>query len=105
MLKLSFFRSHYDKLIVILRDPIEQRISYLNFLNNKGSFHQHESIDYFEEHLEKDLSFSIPYWKDWHQNILNQYKSDQMCIIFYEELKENLILPLVFHCPVVARPD
>ena len=56
-----------------------------------GILHHHKTLEWFDEHFEKVLKNSVPHWKEWHQQILDEYETSQICPLFYEDLKKDII--------------
>ena len=95
--------SSYDRIILITRNPIFQwiglklkailsRIAFLNGL--KGGIREielsdHEILNYFNKDLARDLRIFVPFWRDWYEFFIDNYKRDQICIISYDDLKDG----------------
>ena len=89
--------SSYDRIILITRNPIFQWIAFLNRL--KGGIREigplnelsdHEILNYFDKDLARDLRIFVPFWRDWHEFFIDNYKRDQICITSYALMSDDL---------------
>ena len=82
----------YDRVILVVRDPLEQAFSPSNALI--------DTIDYLESKFPIEKILDIPVyleetvdsWKTWHLKIMKLYQ--EICVIFYHKLKEDVIKEL-----------
>ena len=78
----------YDRIVVIVRDPLETAFSPSNFIKKDVHFLDSkvplEHLDVVS-YLEKFMKI----WENWHDDLLKTY--DDLCVINYGKLRKNLL--------------
>eukprot|EP00093_Oithona_nana_P005622 05622.XXX_290439_289796_1 [CDS] Oithona nana genome sequencing. len=81
----------YDRALLLVRNPLHQILAFTDWKTRNLHNNTRLPLKFYQDFLDPFLNKHVELWQKWHERVLESFSAENICVINYEDLRENVL--------------
>ena len=89
--KSASFNFRYDRALLLVRNPLHQILAFTDWKTRNLHNNTRLPLKFYQDFLDPFFNKHVELWQKWHERVLESFSAENICVINYEDLRENVL--------------